>query len=302
MSDQSVRIQLKINFPVVFTTVLLVHILLLFINRPDIFKLSSNPTTEKRERVFKIQDIRTLGSKESKSHNMPYIASKTPPAPTISPRPLGQKTPNKDNLSLRDLMVGKESKSPRSTKQASALAQTRPGKRPEPFAKQKPALNAISLRGDQIQQFSSGANAAALSGDPRTRTLQDTDVMVNLEVPEGVTPDELNEFELMFYSFQRRTAINYINSFYKNLDKFQRENPHLQFPMTDQRQVMTGRLTYDEKGNIKQIKMIRWSNVDRLQDFFVDVLKDMDTLHNPPKLLWSKNGEFSIFFSLVLNG
>jgi hypothetical protein len=125
---------------------------------------------------------------------------------------------------------------------------------------------------------------------------------VNLEVPEGVNPDELNKYELMFYGFQRRTAIGYINSFYKNLDKFQRENPHLQFPMTDTKQVMTGRLTYDSQGNIVQIKMIRWSNVDRLQDFFVDVLKDMDTLHNPPQALWEKTGEFSIFFSLVVNG
>jgi hypothetical protein len=65
---------------------------------------------------------------------------------------------------------------------------------------------------------------------------------------------------------------------------------------------MTGRLTYDTKGNITQIKMVRWSNVDQLQDFFVDVLKDMDTLHNPPQALWEKNGEFSIFFSLVVNG
>ena len=117
-----------------------------------------------------------------------------------------------------------------------------------------------------------------------------------------MNPDELNEYELMFYGFQRRTAIGYVNSFYKKLDKFQRENPHIQFPMTDTKQVMTGRLTYDEKGNIKQIKMIRWTNVDRLQGFFEEVLKDMDTLHNPPKPLWSKTGEFSIFFSLVING
>jgi hypothetical protein len=133
-------------------------------------------------------------------------------------------------------------------------------------------------------------------------SLSNSDILVNLEVPEGVNPDELNKYELMFYGFQRRTAMNYINSFFKHLDKFQRENPHKNFPMTDSKQVMTGRLTYDEKGNIKQIKMIRWTNVDQLQGFFENVLKDMDTLHNPPTALWEKSGEFSIFFSLVING
>ncbi len=72
--------------------------------------------------------------------------------------------------------------------------------------------------------------------------------------------------------------------------------------MTENKQVMTGRLTYDEKGNIKQIKMIRWSNEERLQGFFENVLKEMDVLHNPPQALWEKQGEFSIFFSFVVNG
>src|SRR5690606_36035176 len=110
---------------------------------------------------------------------------------------------------------------------------------------------------------SGGRNAARVSGDPRARSLNNSDILVNLEVPEGVHPDELNKYELMFYGFQRRTAILYINSFYTNLDRFQREDPHLQFPMTNSKQVMTGRLTYDEKGNVKQIKMLRWSNEDK---------------------------------------
>ena len=35
---------------------------------------------------------------------------------------------------------------------------------------------------------------------------------------------------------------------------------------------------------------------------YVDVLKDMDTLHNPPQALWEDTGEFSIYFSLIVNG
>lgn len=285
MTDDSVRISFKINFPVILITVLLLHAFFLMWNalpRYERLVQDKSPRTP-----LKIRDIRTVGSRESKKDAV-YLSKNETKSQKIE-KETPTKAPSKSNLSLADLNIGKQ-----------AIA--RPGSRPEIPQEKSKAINAISLKGPEIKRFVHGQSAASLSGDPRTASLSNSDVMVNLEVPEGVNPDELNKYELMFYSFQRRTAINYINSFFKNLDKFQRENPHLRFPMTESKQVMTGRLTYDEKGNIKQIKMIRWSNVDKLQDFFVDVLKDMDTLHNPPQALWEKTGEFSIFFSLVING
>jgi hypothetical protein len=287
MSANTVRISLKINFPVILIAVLLLHALFLMWQGLEPFKeFASGP-----DRLpLKIQDIRTVGSKESKNQNSTYV-SKTP---KISPEISKEKYAPEKSLSLSDLSESRPP-SPQNNKQ------TRPGTRPEVVAKSAKAIDAVSLKGSDVPKFL-GSSAATLSGDPRAAGLDTSDVMVNLEVPEGVSPDELNEYELMFYGFQRRTAINYINSFYKNLNEFQRKNPHLQFPLTKEKQVMTGRLTYDEKGNIKQIKMVRWTNVEKLQDFFLDVLKDMDTLHNPPQALWEKNGEFSVFFSLVVNG
>jgi len=236
-----------------------------------------------------MQKIRTAGVKDGKKNSFAPIEKARKGEIT----PLTKDQTRKKPLSLGDLAQ---------TKVRPPQKVQRAGTRPEVLPLKTKSLNAISLRGSQIQEFTSGASAKTLSGDPRSKSLDNSDILVNLEVPEGVDPDELNKYEMMFYGFQRRTAINYINSFYKHLDKFQRENPHLHFPSGDNKHVMTGRMTFDDKGNVKQIKMIRWSNDAKTQGFFEEVLKEMDTLHNPPQALWKRDGEFSIFFSLVLNG
>lgn len=280
MSAGSIQVHLRINFPVILFTVLLLHLFLLPLQK---IPLKKTTVEAPQKRPLNIREIRTVGSKESKVKDSAYLVNNDSSSKEIKPASQPQKS-----LSLSDLNMSK--------------SQVRPGTRPD-LPSEKKAINAVSLKGNQeMRRFIRGESVAKLGGPAMASSFPNSDVMVNLEVPEGVHPDELNKFELMFYGFQRRTAINYVNSFYKQLDKFNRENPHLSFPLTDTKQVMTGRLTYDEKGNIKQIKMIRWSNVDRLQDFFLDVLKEMDTLHNPPKALWESTGEFSIFFSLVVNG
>lgn len=318
MSDRGIELKLRINFPVILGTVIVAHVLFFGLKNLKPSSASSlssqgqkqNQKREKDLSPLRIRDIRTIGSRESKRRDTVYVAKSPGEVKTISPdiwqpsapgsRPQiknqSEFAPTKKPISLKDLQDNRP---------VVAKKIVRPGTRPEvaKATETTKTLSAISLKGNQIQQFAQSENAATLSGDPRAATLSNSDILVNLEVPEGVNPDELNKYELMFYGFQRRTAIGYINSFYKHLDKFQRENPHKNFPLTETKQVMTGRLTYDSKGNIVQIKMVRWSNVDQLQDFFVEVLKDMDTLHNPPQALWEKNkGEFAIHFSLVING
>lgn len=297
MSERGPELRLRINFPVILFTVIAIHALLLGAKNTDIFTVASKNPKQRNRNPLKIKDIRTIGSRESKRNDTVYVAKSPSPIKEISKemfRPTPS-APSKKTLSFSDLQENRP---------VSAQKMARPGTRPEvaKAVEKTKSLSAISLKGEQISKFAQSQSAASLSGDPRAATLSNSDILVNLEVPEGVNPDELNKYELMFYGFQRRTAIGYINSFYKHLDKFQRENPHLTFPMTETKQTMTGRVTYDNKGNIVQIKMVRWSNEDRLQDFFVDVLKEMDTLHNPPQALWEKTGEFSIFFSLVVNG
>lgn len=294
--SRSIQLQLKVNFLTVLGLVVLLHGLLIYQELSSMKLFFTSETSEKtplRIRSIETNTLRKIGTK-SGDKKIDSFASFRKFAPVKKDeRQEKDAKPKPESLSLSDLSLAQPQNSP---------PPQRPGTLPK-IAQEKPkAISAISLKGKEIQEFMKSSPSSSVSGDPRASKLSESDILVNLEVPEGVEADELNKYELMFYGFQRRTAINYINAFYKNLDKFQRENPHLTFPMTDSKQIMTGRLTYDEKGNIKQIKMIRWSNEDRLQDFFEDVLKEMDTLQNPPHALWKKTGEFSIFFSFVING
>lgn len=283
MQSGSPHFKPALSYALALTVVMAIHVLVAF-SKLKITDGENVATADQNQplklKSFRQIDFKQVGSKDSKTKD---FSSFRKYAPVRNDKQSAKK------IKLSDLAAG-TSKIPR------------PGSRPQLAQEKNKPIDAISLKGKQILEFTKGANAVAMSGDPRASQLTDTDILVNLEVPEGVEPDELNKYEMMFYGFQRRTAINYINSFYKNLDTFQRENPHLNFPLTENKQVMTGRLTYDEKGNIKQIKMIRWSHEERLQGFFENVLKEMDVLHNPPQALWKKNGEFSIFFSFVVNG
>lgn len=238
---------------------------------------------EPKNNTIKLTDIRRVGVKNGmKTSNMAVPVPKRKNLATPKPK-----------ISLEDLAAA-----------VPKVSAGRPGSRPE--VGQKKALEAIALKGgSQMRKFlqdSGRGGTDAMDLSESDKSLSGSNVAIKLEVPEGVSPDELNDYELMFYGFQKRTATNYINSLFKNLEAFQKKNPHLNFPMTKDRQIMTGRLTYDEKGNVKQIKMIRWTHDDKLQEFFESVLKDMDVLHNPPHALWEKSGEFSIFFTLQLNG
>lgn len=296
MSERALKIELKINFPVILFTVLLIHALMLGWKKlPDLVKyVPEEPEERTPLRIHDIQDIRTVGARESKLRESVYLSKSNSQAKEINKDRVAKVSNDSRNLSLSDL-------SPTFKAHPTLKAPTiRPGRRPE--MSKGSAIAGIGLKGNEIKKFMQESQGGMEAGGEMVQSFSNSDVAVNLEVPEGVSPDELNKYELMFYGFQRRTAIGYVNSFYKNLDDFQRANPHLEFPLTETKQVMTGRLTYDDKGNIKQIKMIRWSNVQKLQDFFLDVLKDMDTLHNPPHALWEKTGEFSIYFSLVVNG
>lgn len=310
--SETVSLKIKLNYQVILVMIIIAHALLLTLEKLPNFSEVSPPNisgVREETRPLNVRSIRTVGARDSKIQDSTYLSKsevtskqimKDRYAPTLNE---SKQTVNRPAhpLSLKDF-AEKPLKAQEIKKVVAAAEPVRPGSRPGVGPQERPkALEAIKLNGAKMSQFSNSSDAAAISGDPRAASLSNSDIMVKLEVPEGVSEEELNEYELMFYGFQRRTAIGYINSFYKNLDKFERENPHKQFPLTEDKQTMTGRLTFDSRGNLKQIKMVRWTNVTRLQDFFVDVLKEMDTLHNPPKQLWDRDQEFTVFFSLIIN-
>jgi hypothetical protein len=130
----------------------------------------------------------------------------------------------RDQVSLRDLAIGGgklEVAQPVGTPKI-----PRPGTRPEVATSSSPlrAMNQMSLRSKEFKDFSRSFPSGGLAiSDMITGAQKISDAVVSIEVPDGIKPDELNEYELKFYGFQKRTAINYVNSILRNLDKFQKK-------------------------------------------------------------------------------
>lgn len=284
MSANAVHLKLKINFPAILIAVTLLHLLTLTFNTlPELKKV----TEQEPPTPLKIRQIKNTQKNQGLLKTDLFLTEKNSGPSDNKPR--GSKAP----LSFKDLTVPKVKET-----FAPEKVIARPGTRPET----PKAINAISLKGQKFKEMAEGTPSGSIAVNRSNfGGAGINDAVVSMEVPDGVEIDELNKYELMFYSFQRRTALNYANSIMKNLNKFSRENPHYKFDQNSSI-VMTARLTYDEFGNVKQIKMIRWTHIDKVQNFFEDVVKGIDQLHNPPKALWEKSGEFSMFFTLEING
>ena len=277
MPGQSLKFEIKINYPIFFGLTLLLHFLVFLIvqapTSPDNIAMSRTKTPLK---------IHSLGERNSKSLDNVFL--KKPLPSQVAKKPSAKK------LNLSDLMANPVmAKSPVKAEKTS----TRPGQLPKPAS----ALTGLKYGNDDFKKM---ANDPMLQGG--ADILSSQRVALNFEVPKGKNLDELNESELKLYGFLRRGAMKYVASLSSEIKEFEMKNPHLSFPLTSKKQVLTGRLIYDGQGNLKQIKMVRWTNIDKLQSFFESVLKRLDTLQNPPKELWSETGEFTVFVTLQING
>lgn len=255
--------------------------------------------TADKPHKFNIDSIRTIGEKNKNSKSLVHV-----PKQVETKSPEKTQTPKGESLSLSDLQapdvaqVSPPSEPERSQgRRQNQRPQQKPGEQP---SQQKKPIGALSLDNESVKSFMQNSPNAGSSGE-YAKALGQSNVLVELEVPNGVPEDELNKYELIFYSFRKRTALNYVNSFYNELSDFQVSNPHLRFPMTDNNESMTGRITYDKEGNVVRIKMLRWTSKERLQDFFLHVLKNMNSLPNPPEVI-IQDGEFHVYYSLTVNG
>lgn len=290
MKGHSIDLKLKINFPVILIAVLLLHLLTAILSQGiPLFTLNDFLPKDEAPTTLKIRRVKTQRIDDAKIKPIDSVLNDG--AARVTKTPVnGSKTP----VSLSDLSINEPTPQ---------KVQSRPGTRPEVRPKSARAMNAVSLKSKEFKEYSKSFPSGGLAiSDMMSGAQKISDAVVSIEVPEGINPDELNEYELMFYGFQKRTAMNYINSILKNIDKFQKTHPHYKIP-TMNNIMMTARVTYDSEGNVMQIKMIRWTHVNELQNLFEDIVKDIDQLHNPPKALWEKQGEFSMYYTLeILNG
>ncbi len=295
MSAQTLKFEIKLNLPMYMGLSLILHFLIL-----AGFQHFDHQGADDRTALGKKPapiNLTLLGDKNSKSKNSVFIKPVTPSMPKAQARKAGHK------LNLSDLQAPvstaltipkktEGSKSSNSTFSKTANS-TRPGQLP---ATRPRALSGLKYGSADFQKM---AKDELVGG---ADILTSKRVALNFEVPNGKNADELNDSQLKLYGFLRRGAIKYVNSISSEIKDFELRNPHLQFPLVDTKQTLTGRLVYDNQGNLKQIKMVRWSNNDKLQGFFENVLKRLENLQNPPKELWAESGEFTVFVTLQING
>ncbi len=167
-------------------------------------------------------------------------------------------------------------------------------------SKTKKVIKSLDINSKAVKQFLKSSRPGYLSPSQALQAMSQTDVNITLEVPKGIKEDELNKYGQVYYGFQRRTVLAYINSFQKELNSFERKNPHLRFPLTKDEQKLAGRVIYDKNGDILKIESLQWSQIKRLQGFFMKVLQNMSSLPNPPKEIL-ENDQFAINFVLTIN-
>ena len=216
-------------------------------------------------------------------------------------RTVGDKDSTKKAIKLKDRHAGKKRPDPitQSGKKSKLSLSDLSQKSARPSARdltRDSGINSMFMNKERMRSFLKNSTSQT-AAQRLLKELGENDINVKFDLPKGVKLDELNKAELQFYSFQRRTAMNYVNTFYNQLDDFNKKNPHLKFPIVDSAETMTGRVTYDLNGNVVRIQMMRWTDEEKLQEFFLSVLKKLNKLPNPPKAI-VHNGEFTIFYTL----
>ena len=135
----------------------------------------------------------------------------------------------------------------------------------------------------------------------RAEVLKSTGFNLHFEPPEGIPEDELNSMEKIFYSFQKRTFMGYVNSFMSSYLDTLNHYPQIQSVLRGERHLLTGRITFDKEGNIVRIKILRSSQNDELHRLFERTLTNIRSLPNPPKAIIEDKDQFNIYYQLKIN-
>ncbi len=225
-----------------------------------------------------------------------------------SQRPAGAK-----GLSLRNLQTKID---PKSLKEISKLREpprVQEKKEKEPIIKKeiKAAESGIPLTAlrskEAMQNFArqEGLRQEMLKNlstqSSQADVLKRTGFNLHFEPPEGVSEDELNSVEKIFYSFQKRTFLSYVNAFLSSYHSKVLNTPQVQTAMRTERHLLTGKIDFDREGNILRIKILRSSHNDDIHELFETTLREIRSLPNPPKAIIENKEQFTIYYQLRIN-
>ncbi|EQC46685.1 hypothetical protein M900_2507 [Bacteriovorax sp. Seq25_V] len=120
--------------------------------------------------------------------------------------------------------------------------------------------------------------------------------------PKGISIDELNDFEKIFYSFFKRVAGQYVNSIHSTVTSLTSDKPYLESKLRSHPPaILTAMIRYDSEGNAEVIKILKSSNDDDVHKLFEEALKKMNKIPNIAKELKDEDGKYTAFFQLSIN-
>ncbi len=300
--SENITITINKRLVAILSIVTLLHLGFLVSRHPIAQPSFDEVANQHQLPMFKLQPvpkIRTIGKKDGSKRNSVLVTPKDTAKVASQAMDPFKAAAAMNNPAMKKSPPAKRLAQPDPTRQASAKRSEngalpyRPATRPSALAQLTRGSQSVA---DAAASVRPGGQASAVNSP----LLSKSQVNMQVEVPEGVAEGELNEYELKFYGFQKRMMEKYISAIMLQVRDFERRHPHKAL-VPEGKHVMTGRVTFDPQGNIKRIKMVRWSKADGLQEMFDEVLKAMDSVPNPPKLLWDKQGEFTVFYNLTVN-
>jgi hypothetical protein len=97
-----------------------------------------------------------------------------------------------------------------------------------------------------------------------------------------------------YFSFYKRVIENYLLKL--NLSFYELSNSG----ELKQNDLMLGKITFDHKGNAQQLKVLKWARDDLIQAKFLETLKNIRKVHNPPSEMIADDKTFTIFYGLKI--
>ena len=125
---------------------------------------------------------------------------------------------------------------------------------------------------------------------------------IGLEPIEGLSEDEFNKIEQIFYSFSKRNFSIYASSILQNLEIFFKNYPnYFQLNPINENIIFLARVTFDKDGYAITRQILRTSPEKPLKEFFENVIDGIYRLPNPPKKIVEISGEFSMFYKITIH-
>lgn len=244
-----------------------------------------------QEQLEKYRRVGVRNGVKRKSFSM-----KTPPAidapnkETISPtaKDRGQKT-----LDLKNLAMGNSKEQKRAVQQRvqnkireQRIITYRKKRQREMLEQQQEIQQRL------YQNIAPGTDAKKLLGK--------SGFNLKFEPVEGVSEDELNPAEKIFFSFQKRTFERYYLSFVKSYNNLILQKPLLKNALMNGGHLLTGEIRFDKEGNIVRIRILQSSKNDDIHRLFEQTLKSIGKMPNPPEAFIKNKDQFSIFYQLQI--